>query len=91
VKVGEGEQHVMQNRSIRRSGQPTCAASAPASAIGFRGDEIEMEILRVSSASEFSHRLDPELTSLIKAKFFVGAVGRGLVDPPGAQFPDHPQ
>ena len=25
VKVGKGEQHVMQSRSIRRSGQPTCA------------------------------------------------------------------
>jgi hypothetical protein len=25
VKVGRSEQHVMQSRSIRRSGQPTCA------------------------------------------------------------------
>ena len=35
--------------------------------------------------------IDPELTSLIKAKFFVGATGRGLADPPGARFPGHPQ
>ena len=34
---------------------------------------------------------DLELTSLIKPKFFVGATGPGLADPPGAQFPDHPQ
>ena len=27
VKVGKGEQHVMQSRSIRRSGQPTCASA----------------------------------------------------------------
>jgi hypothetical protein len=33
--------------------------AAPTSAIGFRGDEIEMEFLRVSSASEFSHNQDP--------------------------------
>lgn len=34
---------------------------------------------------------DPELKSLIKPKFFVGAIGRGLADPPGVQSPDHPQ
>ena len=27
VTVGKGEQHVMQSRSIRRSGQPTCASA----------------------------------------------------------------
>ena len=35
---------------------------APTSAIGFRNDEIEMKILRASSAFEFSHRLDPTET-----------------------------
>jgi hypothetical protein len=33
--------------------------AAAASAIGIRNDEIKMEILRASSASEFSHSLDP--------------------------------
>jgi hypothetical protein len=28
VKVGEDEQHVMQSRSIRRSGQPTWAIAS---------------------------------------------------------------
>jgi hypothetical protein len=31
--------------------------AAPISAIGFHSDEIEIEILRASSASEFSHSL----------------------------------
>jgi hypothetical protein len=36
---------------------------------------------------------DPGLASLIKAKFpwIVGAIGRGLADPPAAPYPDHPQ
>jgi hypothetical protein len=33
------------------------SASSTTSAIGIRNDEIEMEILRASSASEFSHSL----------------------------------
>jgi hypothetical protein len=33
-----------------------------AAAIGFRNDEIETEILRASSTSEFSHSLDPTRT-----------------------------
>jgi hypothetical protein len=34
---------------------------------------------------------DPVLTLPIKPKFLVGAIGRGLADPPGARFPDRPQ
>ena len=42
---------------------PNCLPSAAStSAISFRNDEIEMEILHASSASEFSHSLDPERT-----------------------------
>jgi hypothetical protein len=40
--------------------------AAPASAIGIRNDEIEMEILRASSASEFSHSLGHKLTCRAK-------------------------
>ena len=35
-------------------------AVASTSAIGLRNDEIEMEILRASSASEFSHKVRRE-------------------------------
>jgi hypothetical protein len=34
--------------------------------------------------------LTRDRTSLIKTKFFVGAIGRDPADPPGAPFPDHP-
>jgi hypothetical protein len=44
-----------------------------------------------ATASAFLHDQDPDRTSLIKTKFFVGAIGRDLADPPGAPFPDHPQ
>jgi hypothetical protein len=38
------------------------SASSTTSAIGIRNDEIEMEILRASSASEFSHSLGQKVT-----------------------------
>ena len=49
-----------RGRSELFSQLPTAAAST--SVIGFCNDQIEMEILRASSASEFSHSLDPERT-----------------------------
>ena len=47
--------HLSQGRSDCFLNCPLPAA--PISAIGFRGDEIEIEFLRASSASEFSHSL----------------------------------
>jgi hypothetical protein len=47
--------HLGQGRSELFSQLPLPAA--PTSVIDFRGDEIKMEILRASSASEFSHSL----------------------------------
>jgi len=50
--------------------------AALASAIGLRVDEIEMEILRASSASGFSHSLDPQLGHLAAAgQRFICEVG----------------
>ena len=53
--------------------------------------EVKTIDRRVICGKLFLVAIDPELTSLIKAKFFVGAIGRGLADPPGARFPGHPQ
>ena len=39
VKVGRGEQHVMQSRSIRRSGQPTCAIALLSNACFWSGPD----------------------------------------------------
>jgi hypothetical protein len=47
--------HLSRGRSELYSQLPS--ASSTTSAIGIRNDEIEMEILRASSASEFSHSL----------------------------------
>jgi hypothetical protein len=44
---------------------------------------------QIPLATRASSTHDPELKSLIN--FFVGAIGRGLADPPVAQFPDHPR
>lgn len=46
---------------------------------------------KTNLARTLTSEIEPDRTSLIKTKFFVGAIGRDLADPPGAPFPDHPQ
>jgi hypothetical protein len=73
--VTEGEKHVPPDR-IGYWNQ-----------VGFRGQSG----LRFRWDRKRPVAFDPDRTSLIKTKFFVGAIGRDLADPPGAPFPDHPQ
>ena len=70
-------ENASERRTLRIVFSMAPCQPALTSAIGFRDDEIEMEILRASSASEFSHSLGQKAKYSLRAHHFRFASNNG--------------